>query len=120
MSARLTARTVRVLIGPERERHVTPREGQGRGYGFRSSGSITAHGDRVLVERTWPVEELSEENARNTEAISKRAAELARAHPEATAVLEAYVARQREECETLETRTVSALWLLERAPDRHR
>jgi SAM-dependent methyltransferase len=77
---------------------------------------LTAHGDRVLVERTWPTEERIEENARNTEAISKRAEELAREHPEARAVLEAFVARQREECELLETRTVDALWLLERSP----
>ncbi len=77
---------------------------------------LTAHGDRLVVERTWPLERLAELNVRNTEAIAKRAEALARAHPEAAAVLEGFVATQREECERLETRTVDALWLLERGP----
>jgi 2-polyprenyl-3-methyl-5-hydroxy-6-metoxy-1,4-benzoquinol methylase len=76
---------------------------------------LTAHGDRLLLERTSSPRELLELNQRNTEAIARRAAELARAHPEAASVLEGFVASQREECERLETQTVNALWLLERA-----
>ncbi len=77
---------------------------------------LTAHGDRLLLERSDSPEELMAHNTGNTEAITRRAAELARAHPEAAAVLEGFVAYQREECERLETQTVDALWLLERAP----
>jgi cyclopropane fatty-acyl-phospholipid synthase-like methyltransferase len=77
---------------------------------------LTSHGDLLRYESTSPPEELIAHNQRNTEAIAKRAQELARAHPEAAAVLEAFVERQREECELLETRTVDALWVLERAP----
>jgi 2-polyprenyl-3-methyl-5-hydroxy-6-metoxy-1,4-benzoquinol methylase len=77
---------------------------------------LTSHGDRLLLERTSSPEELLAENTRNTAAIARRAEELARVHPEATAALEAFVAHQREECELLETRTVGGLWVLERAP----
>jgi 2-polyprenyl-3-methyl-5-hydroxy-6-metoxy-1,4-benzoquinol methylase len=77
---------------------------------------LTAHGDRVLLERTSSPEELLALNTSNTAAITRRAAELARAHPQAAAALEAFVARQREECQLQETRTVDALWLLQRAP----
>ncbi len=76
---------------------------------------LAAYGDRLLLERTLPPEERVALNTRNTAAIARRAEQLARAHPEATAVLEAFVAYQRKECERLETRTVGALWLLERA-----
>lgn len=76
---------------------------------------LTAHGDRLRVERTDSPEELMALNTQNTEAIARRAAELSRAHPEAASILEGFVAYQREECERLETRTVGALWLLERA-----
>jgi ubiquinone/menaquinone biosynthesis C-methylase UbiE len=77
---------------------------------------LAAHGDRLRLERASSPEELLALNTRNTEAIARRAAELVRAHPEAAAALEAFVAHQREECELQETRTVDALWLLERAP----
>ncbi len=78
---------------------------------------LTAHGDRLVAERAWSPEQLAALNVKNTEAIARRAAELARAHPEAAALLEGFVATQREECERLETRTVDALWLLQRGPD---
>jgi 2-polyprenyl-3-methyl-5-hydroxy-6-metoxy-1,4-benzoquinol methylase len=77
---------------------------------------LRAHGDLLRLERTSPPEELVALNQRNTEAIARRAEELARAHPEAAEALQAFVAGQREECELLETQTVDALWVLERAP----
>ena len=72
--------------------------------------------DRILREFTTPPADLAAWNVRTTDRIRSRAAELSRRRPELAPVLEAYVARQEEECAYLDEHFVGATWLLRRAP----
>ncbi len=75
---------------------------------------LTAFGDSLEAEVLISPEELRRTNRRNTSLISRRVEELSEKRPELTPALEAYLENQRVECETLETRTTEAVWLLKR------
>jgi len=79
---------------------------------------LTAHGDELVVERHWPLTEVRDQNRRYTAWIEGRAEELAARHPEHANAFLAYVEKERQECELLETSVRSAIWMLRRARQR--
>jgi len=76
--------------------------------------ALTAHGDRLVLERDTS-EASREINREFMAAISRRAKELARLHPELDGDLDAFVRSQREDCRILEEKLHGALWVLEKS-----
>ena len=75
---------------------------------------LTSHGDALLREVTIPAEEVKALNRKYTELIHRRAAKLAKLHPEHADSLYGYVEKQERESEIMETTVTSAVWLLQR------
>jgi SAM-dependent methyltransferase len=78
---------------------------------------LTAHGDELVRERAVTADEIRDQNRRYTGWIERRVAELSRRHPEHAAAFDAYLEKEREECELLETKVRCATWMLRRAAD---
>lgn len=76
---------------------------------------LTVHGDTLVQEMLIPVEELKAYNKKNTERIRKRAEKLAEHHPELADNFNRYVQWEEVESRVLETETIPAVWLLQRA-----
>ncbi|MFB0515683.1 MAG: cyclopropane-fatty-acyl-phospholipid synthase family protein [Candidatus Neomarinimicrobiota bacterium] len=76
---------------------------------------LTSHGDTLLREKVLSVDEIRAIDRHFIECIRKRAAGLARRHPEAADLLSAYIQRQEHECEIIEAEVSGAVWLLQRA-----
>ena len=88
--------------------HLAPRE--------ESRRRLTAHGDELLEEVIVSEDKIKDFNRTTTERIRRRAEPLVRRHPDVADAIQAYVARQEEECRVLESEVVGAVWLLHRAP----
>lgn len=76
---------------------------------------LTAHGDSILREKILSTDEIKAMNRQNTEWISNRVESLARSHPELAPLFQAYLEKEKQECEILETDIASAVWLLQKA-----
>ncbi|MBW2524775.1 MAG: class I SAM-dependent methyltransferase [Deltaproteobacteria bacterium] len=76
---------------------------------------LTSHGDEVVSERVFARASIREQNLRYSRWIEQRAAELGARHPEHAAAFQAYVDKERRECELLETSVTCATWMLRRA-----
>jgi cyclopropane fatty-acyl-phospholipid synthase-like methyltransferase len=90
------------------------------GYGHltshdRSIEFLQAHGDIVVEERIYSVEETRAINLDYIDHISRRAAGVAESHPEAAEALRTYIASQESECEFIDREVTGAIWLLQRA-----
>ncbi len=86
----------------------------------RTLARLSSSGDRLLLEIVGSAAETRAGNERNTAAIRARAQGLVERHPQAAALIEAYVERQERETELLGADFVCALWVLERAADAER
>jgi cyclopropane fatty-acyl-phospholipid synthase-like methyltransferase len=75
---------------------------------------LTSHGDTLLRETIIPSEEVRAQNRKYFELIRSRADRLMKQKPEAAPVISAYLARQEEECEIIETAVKVAVWLLQK------
>lgn len=75
---------------------------------------LTSHGDHVIHEHTVPVEAVRAQNRKYTRWIERRAEQLAVRHPEHADAFVAYVAKERQECEILETAVACVIWMLRR------
>lgn len=73
---------------------------------------LTAHGDALLREKVFSVEETMAMNRSHTELIRKKAERLARQHPETANSFFEYVERQERESEIIEKEVMGAMWLL--------
>jgi hypothetical protein len=78
--------------------------------------ALTAAGDTLVRERVSPEAETRALNEANTERIRARARVLREEHPDLAEAIDAYVARQERETETLSRDVRCAVWLLRRAP----
>lgn len=76
---------------------------------------LVSAGDTVLCEVVVPQEDLRSYNHNVIEAISRRGDDLTREHPELKGPLEEYLRWEKDESQALETETVWAVWLLQRA-----
>ncbi len=90
------------------------------GYGHYSSRAetlrrLTAHGDTLLEEKVYTVEETRAINLDYIHHISRRAGGLVQRHPKAAQALRAYIANQESECEFIDREITGAVWLLQRA-----
>jgi len=100
---------------------LTRRGSVGRpGYGHYASHAetrcrLTAHGDTLLEERIYTVEETRAINLDYIHHIARRAEGLLQRHPEAAAELRKYIANQESECEFIDKEITGAIWLLQRA-----
>lgn len=75
-------------------------------------------GDALLDEIVFSNGEMREMNGKNTEYIRKRAAKLARRHPEKSGMFAAYVEDQERESEILENKAGVAIWLIQKTERR--
>ena len=73
---------------------------------------LTAHGDTLLVEKVWTVDEVREQNRRYMAQIEARAEALAQQHPDLAPHFEAYVAIEWAETHLLESDLACAAWVL--------
>lgn len=90
------------------------------GYGHLASHDQTlehlrAHGDTLVRERIYSVEETRAINLDYIDHISKRAAGVVERHPEAAGALRTYIASQESECDFIDREVTGAIWLLQRA-----
>ncbi len=76
---------------------------------------LTAHGDKLITEYLPAPQDMQRIYAVETDAIRRRALQLARKHPDAAPILNQYAARQRTETELAAHAVRSAVWLLQRA-----
>ena len=76
---------------------------------------LTAHGDKLIAEHLPTPQETQRLYAAETDAIRRRAVQLAREHPDAAPVLNQYAARQQTETELAAHAVRAAVWLLQRA-----
>ncbi len=76
---------------------------------------LTSLGDTILAEIQEDDEEEKAHHTSDNTHIRKRALALAQQHPALAEAFQAFVDSQQEECDFLETNTVSATWLLQRA-----
>ena len=75
---------------------------------------LTAHGDRVVAEHLPTPQDTQRIHAAETEAVRRRALQLARKRPDAAAVLNQYAARRQVEMELASHAVRYAVWLLRR------
>lgn len=76
---------------------------------------LTAHGDKLISEHLPTARDTQRINAAETDAIRRRALQLARKHPNAAPILKQYGARQQTETELAAHAVRPAIWLLQRA-----
>jgi cyclopropane fatty-acyl-phospholipid synthase-like methyltransferase len=89
------------------------------GYGHyasheRTLRQLTAHGDTILEERIYTIEETRAINLDYLQHITRRTEVLVKQHPSAAAALRRYVATQESECEFIDREITGAVWLLQR------
>jgi ubiquinone/menaquinone biosynthesis C-methylase UbiE len=75
---------------------------------------LQAHGDSVVAERIYSVEETRAVNVDYIGHISRRAAGVVERHPEAAEALHRYISSQESECEFIDREITGAIWLLQR------
>ena len=73
---------------------------------------LTSCGDAIVQEALVTSEEMAEMNAAYNRRIQARVKQLTHAHPEHSAALSAYVAKELDESQKLETQIQCATWLL--------
>ena len=76
---------------------------------------LTSGGFQIVEERVFSVEETRVVNQWNNARISSSGRKAIHAHPEHADAIRAYIRRQEEECELLESVFVPTMWLLRRA-----
>jgi ubiquinone/menaquinone biosynthesis C-methylase UbiE len=76
---------------------------------------LVSHGDTLVCETVIPFSELKAYNDNTTRLIRKRAHKLAVKHPSLSASLVRYVRWEESECQIIESQTVAAIWMLQRA-----
>lgn len=76
---------------------------------------LTAHGDKIIQEKIFSMEEMKQVNQRNTAFITQSAGALVKSHPELADSLSEFLEQERQECEILERDVASAMWLIEKA-----
>ena len=90
------------------------------GYGHLASHGRTlehlqAHGDTLVRERIYTVEETRAINLDYIDHISRRATGVVERHPDAAGALRTYIASQESECDFIDREVTGAIWLLQRA-----
>ena len=73
---------------------------------------LTSFGDEIITEVIIPVEDIIRIDKMYTEAIRKRANELAEIHPDEKKLFFDYVKRQEEECSIIENDLTGCIWCI--------
>ena len=84
---------------------------------FKTVEQLTSSGDEIITEVKVPIEETIRINRLYTEAIRKRADELAEIHPGKKNLFLGYVKKQEEECSIIETELTGCIWCIRKKAD---
>jgi ubiquinone/menaquinone biosynthesis C-methylase UbiE len=76
---------------------------------------LKSYSDKIIAEKVIPRHRVKEYNEQNNIFIEKRAKEIIKRNPSTKKMIEAFVEKEKEECEFIEEKTIACIWLMRKS-----